>query len=69
MATHPLQQLYDREINFKIETSFDGGFTVALGDSMNGYKVEGSVRTFDEAVEWLVDQAEVHFPVERLGSE
>jgi hypothetical protein len=28
----PLQELYDREINFKIEAFWDGGFDVALGD-------------------------------------
>jgi hypothetical protein len=57
---HPLQELYDREINFKIETFWDGGFDVALGDQANGYKAQALVYTFDEAVEWLVKQADIH---------
>src|SRR5258708_5333491 len=59
---HPLQRLYDREINFKIETFWDGGFDVALGDHTNGYRATAEVRTFDDAVAWLVEQAAVHFP-------
>jgi hypothetical protein len=57
---HPLQQLYDQEIHFKIETFWDGGFEVALVDPMNGYMVGRNVKTFDQAVDWLVEHAEKH---------
>lgn len=61
-TAHPLQQLYDREINFKIETFWDDGFSVALGDIDSGYKATGTVHTFDEAVTWLLEHASIHFP-------
>lgn len=64
---HPLQQLYDNEINFKIETFWDNGFNVAIGDQMNGYKAETTVETFDEAVKWLTEQADVLFPETPAG--
>jgi hypothetical protein len=56
--SHPLQELYDREINFKIETLWDGGFDVALVDAMHGYVARGNAKTFEEAVRWLVDHAD-----------
>lgn len=59
---HFLQQLYDDEINFKIETFFDNGFNVALGDQMNGYQAKTTVKTFAEAVAWLEEQVKIHFP-------
>lgn len=59
---HPLQQLYDAEVNFSITTFFDAGFVVRLGDSPNGFKAETTRKTFDEAVKWLVEQADKHFP-------
>jgi hypothetical protein len=58
--SHPLQDLYDRDINFKIETIWDGGFDVALVDAMNGYMARGNARTFEEAVQWLVQHADHH---------
>jgi hypothetical protein len=57
---HPLQELYDQEIHFKIETFWDGGFEVALVDPVNGYMAGGNTKTFDEAVHWLVEHAENH---------
>jgi hypothetical protein len=57
----PTAMLYDREINFKIETIWEGGFDVALGDPMN-LKAKGNVKTFEEAVTWLMEQASIHFP-------
>ena len=58
---HPLQELYDQEVHFKIETFWDGGFEVALVDPVSGYMVGGNAKTFDEAVQWLVEHAEKHF--------
>jgi hypothetical protein len=31
------QQLYDNEINFSLNTFWDAGFEVKLGDRMNGF--------------------------------
>jgi hypothetical protein len=57
-----LQSLYDREINYSISTFFDEGFTVALGDEMNGFKAQATVDTLDDAIQWLQEQAAIHFP-------
>jgi len=57
---HPLQNLYDRDVHFKIETVWGGGFEVALVDPVTGYIAGGNAKTFDEAVRWLVDHAEKH---------
>ena len=59
---NPLQQLYEREINFKIEAFWDGGFDVALGDALNDYKAQSNTKFFADAVGWLVDAAAIHFP-------
>lgn len=50
------QQLYDREINFSISTFWDGGFTVKIGDELNGFRAETTVATYAEALEWLEQQ-------------
>ncbi len=60
-----LQRLYDSEINFQIETFWDSGFTVRLGDSLNGIKAEESVGTMEEALIWLHQQAIKYFPDSR----
>jgi hypothetical protein len=55
--THDLpQQLYDREINFSISCFWDDGFTVKIGDELNGFLAETTVATYAEALEWLEQQ-------------
>jgi hypothetical protein len=48
------QRLYDSEINFVIATFWDCGYRVRLGDDLNGYRAEGEVRTYVEALAWLM---------------
>jgi hypothetical protein len=55
-----LQKIYDSEINVRIGWFRDCGFEVRLGDEMNGYLAEESVRTIDEVVPWL-QEAIAHF--------
>jgi hypothetical protein len=57
-----LDRLYDSEINFEISAFWDNGIDVKLGDEMNGYAAESSVRTSEEAAAWLDEQARSHFP-------
>lgn len=57
-----LQDLYDSEINAKIEWFWDAKIDVALGDNLNGWRDEETVTTFREAAEWLRDAAIEHFP-------
>jgi hypothetical protein len=56
------QRLYDDEINFAVSTFWDAGFEVKLGDDMNGFKDETTVRTWAEAEAWLDAKAREHYP-------
>lgn len=63
IATAPiLTDLYTSEINFSLETFWDGGFDAKLGDGMNGFKAEDNFNTYVEAVEQLRDWAIAHYP-------
>ena len=59
---HPLQQLYDNEINFSLNTFWDGGFVWALGDEVNGFLDRGRADTFEQAVSELIAAAIRHHP-------
>jgi hypothetical protein len=59
-----LSGLYASEINCGLSSFWDGGFTVWLGDGMNGRHGEGY---FDgdkigEAADWLHEQALIAYP-------
>ena len=56
------QDLYDSEINFQITTFWDAGFNLRLGDEVNGFVAETTVKTFREAFAWFYDQALLHYP-------
>jgi hypothetical protein len=63
-----LDKLYDSEINFEVSAFWDNGIDVKLGDEMNGYAAESSVRTSEEAAEWLDQQARLHFPASKYAT-
>ena len=48
-----LQRIYDSEINAEITWFWDGGFTVSLGDKMNGFLAEEDVNSVAEILPWL----------------
>lgn len=52
-----LQELYDSEINCRIETFWDAGFAVKLGDEMNGFIWDGEFRSLAAALEALTEAA------------
>jgi hypothetical protein len=56
--------LYAREINCGVETFWDGGISVWIGDRINGHKVETafSRHRMGEAAQWLLDEAKRLFP-------
>ena len=56
------QMLYDSEINFSIETFWDCGFDVRLGDKINGWKDKGYYRDWDSAMVALTAMAVKHYP-------
>ena len=41
-----LQKIYDSEINVTISWFWDGGIDVRLGDEMNGFVAEETVKSF-----------------------
>lgn len=57
-----LQDLYHSEINFTVSTFWDGGFTVKLGDDMNGLVAEANFARWGMVEEWLIRAAIEHFP-------
>lgn len=57
-----LQRLYASEINASVETFWDNGYRVKLGDPLNGYRAETTVQTWNEVEVWLEEQACRHFP-------
>jgi hypothetical protein len=48
-----LQGIYDSETNAEISWFCDGGFTVRLGDKMNGFLVEEEVNSIADVLPWL----------------
>ena len=57
-----LQDLYESEINARLEWFYDGGFSVSLGDVLHGWSASENVRTFASAVEWLRAEAIKRYP-------
>jgi hypothetical protein len=58
-----LQALYASEINVRIESFWDGGWTAVLGDEMNGFpwaRVRAS--TLEECLTELANQAVSVYP-------
>jgi hypothetical protein len=68
-----LQAIQDSEINFQVETFWDMGFVIKLGDNLNGILAEKDFRKEDgglqAGVEWLVQQALKHFPDSKFSVE
>ena len=60
-----LQKIYDSEINISINTLWDGGFDLKLGDEMNGYVEEGNVSKATEIIPWFQAAIRTHFPRSR----
>ena len=57
-----LSDLYASEINASVSWFWDGGFDVALGDAMNGWRAKASFDSYIEALEWLRDRACEAYP-------
>jgi hypothetical protein len=55
-----LQSIYDSEINVEISWLWDDGIEVRLGDRMNGYLAETTVRSVADILGWL-QEAIAHF--------
>ena len=55
-----LQRIYDSEINIRIGWFWDCGIEIRLGDDMNGYLAEETVRSVADIIPWL-QEAVAHF--------
>ena len=68
MLDKVLAGLYASEINVSIVSFWDGGFTVKLGDEINGFVAEaifgqgGDPLSFFEVATWLDAAAREHYP-------
>lgn len=62
-----LADLYASEINFQISSFWDCGYSVALGDEMNGFKARGHVDVLTDAGQWFIDNAVMWFPGSRFA--
>jgi hypothetical protein len=52
-----VRDLHRSEINGGLSWAFDGVWRVTLGDRLNGYEAGATVRSLEEAAEWLVENA------------
>jgi hypothetical protein len=55
---------YDSEIYLRIESFWDAGWKVSLGDEMNGFEAERTFRSQDVSFipEWLASEAARLYP-------
>lgn len=66
-----MADLYRSEINASFSGFYDGGWTVKLGDEMNGFVAE---HTFDfdkinSAASWLANEAAIRYPDSKFAKE
>ncbi len=58
-----LSEIYSSEINFEISTFWDGGFTVKVGDEMNGFLEESAgLENLDKVCSELLRMVLKHYP-------
>ena len=57
-----LQDLYDSEINVSLESFWDSGWHVRLGDEANGFLEEENFDIWGQVEPWLIEVAIKHFP-------
>lgn len=64
---HVLEALYAHEINCGLQSFWDGGWTVWIGDPMNGQRATADFDRdqFDAIPAWLADNAERLYPALR----
>lgn len=64
-----LQGLYDNEINVGFQAFWDGGWTVWIGDEINGHAAGEHFKrdSFGEIADWLKMTAEARYPKLKEG--
>ncbi len=54
--------LYRHEINCQIDSFWDAGWHVRLGDHVNGFRAEADFANLDGVGSWLIEQAIKKYP-------
>lgn len=54
-----LQEIQNNEINFRIECFYDNGFTVSIGDCMNGFTWKACFYKLNDALHALIKKAKM----------
>jgi len=59
-----MQYLYEHEINCQVSSFWDSGFSVELGDHMNGFTHDAvfEAHELEQAGDWLVGMAKSEYP-------
>jgi len=57
-----LRELYESELNCSIRSAWHSGWTVKLGDDLNGFVAKGTFGKVEEVAEFLHATALAHFP-------
>jgi hypothetical protein len=52
-----LKAIYDMELNIHIYSFWDGGYTVKLGDPVNGYTATGIFPNIEDGINFLYYEA------------
>jgi len=56
------KDLYDSEINVSLSWFWDAGFTVKIGDEVNGFVAQTTVETLLEVQDWLIETVKELYP-------
>ena len=64
-----LEQLYKSEINLQIDWFWDSGFSIRIGDEMNGFDAEFSSDDLQECIEWVEKKAKELYPESEFAKE
>ena len=57
-----IETLHDSEINGSVSWIFDGAWSLAIGDELNGIQAEATVNSAQQAAEWLRANAVRRYP-------
>lgn len=64
-----LRDLYASEINISISCFWDGGWDIALGDAMNGWRAKTCIDNLDHAPKWIIAEAKRAWPDSQFAAE
>lgn len=58
-----MEDLYDSEINFCLSSFYDAGYTVQIGDNINGFVDESEmIQTLEDVADGLIRMVLKHYP-------